>query len=160
MKRVTKGMTGRIIELCTRNKSSDLEDRLEADVEEFALRGLRGLAVATEDVTSNDAAGEGNGFELIGLLAIFDPPRDDTKQTIDDAQALGVKVRSRRHRGLLARSLTPASLTMCRSRWSPATTSRSQRRRVDDSAWETTCTRPRSSQMVRPSVASTATWTT
>ncbi|CAE6442532.1 unnamed protein product [Rhizoctonia solani] len=28
--------------------------------------------------------GEGNRFELIGLLAIFDPPRDDAKQTIDD----------------------------------------------------------------------------
>ncbi|KAJ1310644.1 hypothetical protein OPQ81_009173 [Rhizoctonia solani] len=37
--------------------------------------------------------GEGNGFELIGPLAIFDPLRDDTKQTIDDAIALGVKVR-------------------------------------------------------------------
>ncbi|KAF8166445.1 hypothetical protein K438DRAFT_2025141 [Mycena galopus ATCC 62051] len=32
-------------------------------------------------------------FELIGLLAIFDPPRSDTKQTIDDVLALGVKVK-------------------------------------------------------------------
>ncbi|EUC61212.1 plasma membrane H(+)-ATPase, putative, partial [Rhizoctonia solani AG-3 Rhs1AP] len=30
------------------------------------------------------------GFELIGLLAIFDPPRDNDKQTINDAIALGV----------------------------------------------------------------------
>ncbi|CEQ40797.1 SPOSA6832_02445 [Sporobolomyces salmonicolor] len=71
----------------------EVEDQLEKDVEEFALRGLRALAVAYEDVPSGNKEDEGNGFELIGLLAIFDPPRDDTKQTIDDAQALGVKVK-------------------------------------------------------------------
>lgn len=93
MKRVTKGMTGIIIELCSRNKTEDVENKLEADVEEFARRGLRALAVAFEDVPSNDKEAEGNGFELIGLLAIFDPPREDTKQTIDDALLLGVKVK-------------------------------------------------------------------
>lgn len=93
LKRVTKGMTGIIIELCTRNKTDEIENRLEADVEEFAQRGLRALAVAYEEVDGDDFEGEGNGFELIGLLAIFDPPREDTKQTIDDALALGVKVK-------------------------------------------------------------------
>ncbi|CAL1698773.1 unnamed protein product [Somion occarium] len=93
LKRVTKGMTGIIIELCTRNKTEEIENRLEADVEEFAQRGLRALAVAYEEVDGDDPEGEGNGFELIGLLAIFDPPREDTKQTIDDAMALGVKVK-------------------------------------------------------------------
>ena len=93
VKRVTKGMTGVIIELCTRNKSAEIEDQLEKDVEEFAARGLRALAVAFEDVPSGGKEDAGNGFELIGLLAIFDPPREDTKQTIDDAQALGVKVK-------------------------------------------------------------------
>ncbi|KII87656.1 hypothetical protein PLICRDRAFT_42158 [Plicaturopsis crispa FD-325 SS-3] len=93
LKRVTKGMTGIIIELCTRNKTEELENRLEADVEEFATRGLRALAVAYEELDHDDHEGEGNGFELVGLLAIFDPPREDTKQTIDDALALGVKVK-------------------------------------------------------------------
>ena len=93
MKRVTKGMTGIIIELCTRNKTEEIESQLETDVEEFAARGLRALAVAYEDVPSGDKDAEGTGFELIGLLAIYDPPREDTKQTIDDAQALGVKVK-------------------------------------------------------------------
>lgn len=93
IKRVTKGMTGIIIELCTRNKTEELENTLEADVEEFASRGLRALAVAYEEVDGDDSEAEGNGFELIGLLAIFDPPREDTKQTIDDALALGVKVK-------------------------------------------------------------------
>ncbi|KZS96277.1 plasma-membrane proton-e [Sistotremastrum niveocremeum HHB9708] len=93
LKRVTKGMTGIIVELCTRNKTDEIENRLEADVEEFASRGLRALAVAYEELDHTDHEGEGNGFELIGLLAIFDPPREDTKQTIDDAIALGVKVK-------------------------------------------------------------------
>lgn len=93
LKRVTKGMTGIIIDLCTRNKTEDVENRLEADVEEYASRGLRALAVAFEEVEGDDFEAEGNGFELIGLLSIFDPPRDDTKQTIDDAQLLGVKVK-------------------------------------------------------------------
>ena len=93
LKRVTKGMTGIIIELCTRNKTEEIENRLEADVEEFASRGLRALAVAHEDVEGDDYEAEGNGFQLVGLLAIFDPPREDTKQTIDDALAFGVKVK-------------------------------------------------------------------
>jgi len=93
LKRVTKGMTGIVIELCTRNKTEEIENKLEADVEEFATRGLRALAVAYEELDGDDPEAEGNGFELIGLLAIFDPPRADTKQTIDDAIALGVKVK-------------------------------------------------------------------
>jgi H+-transporting ATPase len=86
-------MTGIIIELCTRNKTEEIENRLEADVEEFATRGLRALAVTYEELDHDNHEGEGNGCELIGLLAIFDPPRDDTKQTIDNAIALGVKVK-------------------------------------------------------------------
>ncbi|KAH6906749.1 plasma membrane H(+)-ATPase 1 [Coprinopsis sp. MPI-PUGE-AT-0042] len=93
LKRVTKGMTGIIIELCTRNKTEEQEDRLEHDVEDYATRGLRALAVASEEIAGESPEAEGNGFELIGLLSIFDPPRSDTKQTIDDAQALGVKVK-------------------------------------------------------------------
>ncbi|KAH9824918.1 H+-transporting ATPase [Melampsora americana] len=93
MRRVTKGMTGKIIELCTYNKTEEVERQLEADVEEFARRGLRALAVAYEDVPSGQVDGPGNGFMLIGLLSIFDPPRDDTKQTIDDAVSLGIQVK-------------------------------------------------------------------
>ena len=93
LKRVTKGMTHAIIKLCTRNKTDELENALEADVVEYAGRGLRTLAVAYEELDGNDPEADGNGFELIGLLTIFDPPREDTKQTIDDALALGVKVK-------------------------------------------------------------------
>ncbi|KAJ7194595.1 plasma membrane H+-transporting ATPase [Mycena pura] len=93
LKRVTKGIPPKIMELCSRNVTEDLADRLAAGVKEYAKRGLRALAVAYEEVDGDDPLAEGNGYELIGLLAIFDPPREDTKQTIDDALALGVKVK-------------------------------------------------------------------
>jgi H+-transporting ATPase len=93
LKRVTKGMVGIIIELCTRNRTDEIDDRLEIDIEDFSSRGFRALAVAYEELEGDDPEAEGNGFELIGVLPIFDPPRDDTKKTIDDALALGVKVK-------------------------------------------------------------------
>ena len=86
-------MTGIIVEIRDRNKTDDIENRLKANVEEFTMCGLRALAVAFEEVEGDDRKAEGNSFELIGLLPIFDPPREDTKQTIDNAMALGVKVR-------------------------------------------------------------------
>ncbi|KAE8180573.1 hypothetical protein CF328_g9118 [Tilletia controversa] len=41
MYRVTKGMSPIILNLCTLNKTEEISRRLEADVEEFAMRGLR-----------------------------------------------------------------------------------------------------------------------
>ena len=35
--------------------------------------GLRALAVTYEELDGDDFEAEGNGFELIGLLAIYDP---------------------------------------------------------------------------------------
>ncbi|KAF8800996.1 plasma membrane H+-transporting ATPase [Phlegmacium glaucopus] len=94
LKRVTKGMTGVITELCTRNKTDEIKNRLEMDVEDYAMRGLRTLAVAYEEIEGDDFKAEGNGFELIGLLAIYDHLREDsTKQTIDEALSLGVRVK-------------------------------------------------------------------
>ncbi|EJT78802.1 hypothetical protein GGTG_03900 [Gaeumannomyces tritici R3-111a-1] len=52
---------------------------------EFARRGFRSLAVAVQ---------EGDGpWELLGMLSLFDPPREDTAQTIAEAQALGLSVK-------------------------------------------------------------------
>ena len=91
--RISKGMARIILDLCTRDKTDELIEQFERDVDEFARRGLRSLAVAIEDVPSGDVDGEGNGFKLIGLLPIYDPLREDTKETIDRAIELGVKVK-------------------------------------------------------------------
>ena len=54
---------------------------------------VRALAVAYKGIDGDDFKAEGNGFELIGLLAMYDPPREDAKQTIDDALALSVRAK-------------------------------------------------------------------
>ncbi|KAH8602032.1 plasma membrane H+-ATPase [Bisporella sp. PMI_857] len=57
----------------------------KAKVTEFARRGFRSLGVAVK---------EGNGpWQLLGMLPMFDPPRDDTAATIAEAQVLGLSVK-------------------------------------------------------------------
>ncbi len=80
--RVSKGMPDIILRLC---KTTEHAEKIRADVTGFAKRGLRGLAVAI-------AKGDEN-FQLIGLLPIFDPPREDTAETIKRAIELGIKVK-------------------------------------------------------------------
>jgi H+-transporting ATPase len=52
---------------------------------DFARRGFRSLGVAFQ---KNDGP-----WILLGLLSMFDPPREDTAQTIVEAQQLGVPVK-------------------------------------------------------------------
>jgi H+-transporting ATPase len=54
-------------------------------IDDFALRGLRAIGVATQ-------VGDGP-WEFMGLIPLLDPPRHDTKQTIEEAQRLGVRVK-------------------------------------------------------------------
>ncbi|CAO3675008.1 unnamed protein product [Umbelopsis ramanniana] len=93
VRRVTKGMSHTILDLCSRDKTEEQIKALNDDVDEYARRGLRALAVAVDEVPSGNVADEGKGFKLIGLLPIYDPPRSDTKETIDRAIALGVQVK-------------------------------------------------------------------
>lgn len=104
--RISKGMSHTILALCKRDKTSEQERLLNADVDEFASRGLRALAVAIEDVPDGKADGEGNGFKLIGLLPIYDPPREDTKETIERAIELGktdIEILDRRSKSVISR---------------------------------------------------------
>jgi H+-transporting ATPase len=86
MHRVTKGMPDAILRLCTKDNSESLQqrERVRLNISEFAKRGLRGLAVAI--------ANGNESFRLIGLLPIFDPPREDTKKTIMEALKLGIYI--------------------------------------------------------------------
>jgi H+-transporting ATPase len=93
VRRVTKGMSHTILDLCSRDKTEEQIKALNDDVDEYARRGLRALAVAVDEVPSGGVEDEGKGFRLVGLLPIYDPPRSDTKETIDRAIALGVQVK-------------------------------------------------------------------
>lgn len=55
-----------------------------------AARGLRALGVAK----SGD---EGATWQLVGLISLLDPPREDTKRTIELAGQLGIEVCPRQY---------------------------------------------------------------
>ncbi|KAJ1554640.1 hypothetical protein HK096_002599 [Nowakowskiella sp. JEL0078] len=59
----------------------------QKSVIDFAKRGLRSLGVAKtidEEMTK---------FELVGMISLLDPPRDDSAQTIKDCAQYGVSVK-------------------------------------------------------------------
>ena len=82
--KVTKGAPHVVLELSS-NKST-IGKEVEQHVLELAHRGIRSLAVARTKDNSND-------FEFIGILTFLDPPRPDTKHTIDCAKDFGVSVK-------------------------------------------------------------------
>ncbi|KAI1161705.1 E1-E2 ATPase-domain-containing protein [Nemania serpens] len=64
---------------------SETSSRYNAKAREFAQRGFRSLGVSYK---RNDEP-----WVLLGLLSMFDPPREDTAQTIIEAAHLGVPVK-------------------------------------------------------------------
>ena len=67
------------------NCSKEDADMYKAKTTEFARRGFRSLGVAVQE-------GDGD-WQLLGMLPMFDPPRDDTASTIAEAQVLGLSVK-------------------------------------------------------------------
>jgi H+-transporting ATPase len=62
-----------------------VKDAVDKAVNDFAARGFRALGVARAD-------GDGK-FQLLGVLPLFDPPRDDAKSTVATAAQMGVKIK-------------------------------------------------------------------
>eukprot|EP00239_Pterosperma_sp_CCMP1384_P003511 CAMPEP_0197850936 /NCGR_PEP_ID=MMETSP1438-20131217/16822_1 /TAXON_ID=1461541 /ORGANISM="Pterosperma sp., Strain CCMP1384" /LENGTH=913 /DNA_ID=CAMNT_0043464361 /DNA_START=162 /DNA_END=2903 /DNA_ORIENTATION=- len=81
---VMKGAPNIVLGFCS-NKS-EIEESFEAQVDNFANRGIRCLAVARK----YDGA---DGHTMMGLLTFLDPPRPDTKETIERAKDRGVGVK-------------------------------------------------------------------
>ncbi len=63
--------------------------RIEAQVEQaiarFASRGFRSLGVARTD--------ELEQWQFLGVLPLFDPPREDSQSTVKAARRLGVQIK-------------------------------------------------------------------
>jgi H+-transporting ATPase len=81
--KVTKGAPQVILALSA--NAGQVKPAVEKAVNEFAARGFRSLGVAR-------AEGEGQ-WQFIGVLPLFDPPRDDAKATIATAGKMGVKIK-------------------------------------------------------------------
>ncbi|MEM1796643.1 MAG: plasma-membrane proton-efflux P-type ATPase [Zestosphaera sp.] len=76
--RVIKGAPQVLLQIAT---NSNIEN-LEKTVIELGREGLRPLAIAVET--------QQNSVEIIGLLGLYDRPREDSKQLIDVIRSLGV----------------------------------------------------------------------
>ncbi len=81
--KVTKGAPQVILALSA--NAEEVKPAVDKAVNEFAARGFRSLGVAR-------AEGDGK-WQLLGVLPLFDPPRDDAKSTIATAEHMGVKVK-------------------------------------------------------------------
>jgi len=62
-----------------------LQAEVDKAVNEFASRGFRSLGIARTD--------EKDRWQLIGIIPLFDPLREDSKATVDTAQKMGLKVK-------------------------------------------------------------------
>ena len=81
---VTKGAPQVIVDLA--KPSTDIAQTIKTAVDDLAAKGSRALGVARSD----DA---GHSWSVLGILPMFDPPRDDSKQTIELANQKGVRVK-------------------------------------------------------------------
>jgi len=80
---VTKGAPQVILALAT--PPNELRQQVEQAVNDFAARGYRALGVARTDVPGE--------WRFLGVLSLYDPPREDSKSTIATAEEMGVKVK-------------------------------------------------------------------
>ncbi len=80
---VTKGAPQVILELC--GIEGDLRRKADQQVEELAAKGYRTLGVARAD--------NGNAWRFLGILPLYDPPQEDSAQTIAEAVAHGIEVK-------------------------------------------------------------------
>jgi len=80
---VTKGASQVILGLCGEQLN---QEEILGKVENFAEKGYRTLGIAVKQE-------EDKNFDFIGLLPLFDPPREDSKATIKEAMKLGLSVK-------------------------------------------------------------------
>jgi H+-transporting ATPase len=81
--KVTKGAPQVILELSA--NADEVGKDVEQAIDAFAARGFRSLGVARTD--------EQEQWEFLGVLPLFDPPREDSKATIQIAQEMGSRVK-------------------------------------------------------------------
>jgi H+-transporting ATPase len=81
--KVTKGAPQVILALST--NAAEVKSAVDRAVDDFAARGFRALGVARADSDGK--------WVLLGVLPLFDPPREDAKSTVATAAQMGVKIK-------------------------------------------------------------------
>ena len=80
---VTKGAPQVILELSA--NAGQVKPAVEKAINEFAARGFRSLGVARADAQGS--------WEFLGVLPLFDPPREEAEATIANARQMGINVK-------------------------------------------------------------------
>ncbi|CAG9335428.1 unnamed protein product [Blepharisma stoltei] len=78
----TKGAPQIVLSLCD---YKNIEDIVSKNVANLASRGYRTIGVAISE--------EDDKWSMVGLIPLYDPPRDDTKETIAKALQMNLKVK-------------------------------------------------------------------
>jgi H+-transporting ATPase len=81
--KVAKGAPQVILQLCVMD--DETHDRVQQNVDELAARGFRTLGVARADDMEH--------WTFLGILPLFDPPREDSAEVISKAEAYGIRVK-------------------------------------------------------------------
>jgi H+-transporting ATPase len=81
--KVTKGAPQVILELAV--NAGQVKDAVDKAVNDFAARGFRSLGVARAD--------REGAWQFLGVLPLFDPPREEARETIATARQMGVNVK-------------------------------------------------------------------
>jgi H+-transporting ATPase len=81
--KTTKGAPQVILALAA--NAAEIKPQVDKAVNEFAARGFRSLGVARTD--------GGDAWQFLGVLPLFDPPREDSKPTIETAKEMGINVK-------------------------------------------------------------------
>ncbi len=81
--KVAKGAPQVILALAA--NAATVKDAVDKAVNDFAGRGFRALGVARADRDGK--------WQLIGILPLFDPPREDAKSTVATARQMGVRLK-------------------------------------------------------------------
>lgn len=81
--KITKGAPQVILALSA--NADEVAGVVERAIAAFAHRGFRSLGVAKTD--------DQGQWQFLGVLPLFDPPRDDAQQTLTEMKALGVPVK-------------------------------------------------------------------
>lgn len=83
--KVSKGAPQVILSLVVGRENEKIKEQIEAQINEFASRGYRTLGIAKTDKHEK--------WHYVGLIPLFDPPRDDSAETIKTAEEMGVDVK-------------------------------------------------------------------
>jgi H+-transporting ATPase len=81
--KASKGAPQVILELAA--DAAQVKPAVEMAIGDFAARGFRSLGVARTN--------ENGQWQFLGVLPLYDPPRGDSKQTIETARQMGVNVK-------------------------------------------------------------------